>query len=51
MPDKAQMHIVSDMYLVADWAHKHFRDGEYGEWFGYLHRDGSISSEIKGEYV
>lgn len=34
--------------LVHDWAYKHFPDQEYGEWFGYLHRDGSLSSPIKG---
>lgn len=33
---------------VWNWAHAHFVDKEYGEWFGYLHRDGSISSELKG---
>ena len=31
-----------------DWAHRHFPDPEEGEWFGYLHRDGSISSTLKG---
>ena len=33
---------------IHDWAYKHFPDPEYGEWFGYLHRDGRISSTIKG---
>jgi len=31
-----------------DWAYHHFPDAEYGEWFGYLHRDGSISTRLKG---
>lgn len=31
-----------------DWAFEHFSDPEYGEWFGYLHRDGSRSSDLKG---
>ncbi len=31
-----------------EWAHAHFPDREHGEWFGYLHRDGSISSDLKG---
>jgi len=35
-------------YLVHDWSHKHFPDKEYGEWFGYLHRDGRLSTRIKG---
>ncbi|MFG0261864.1 MAG: AGE family epimerase/isomerase [Novipirellula sp. JB048] len=34
--------------LVHDWAYKHFPDAEHGEWFGYLHRDGSLSSTLKG---
>lgn len=35
---------------VHDWAYKHFSDPEYGEWFGYLHRDGSLSTPLKGNY-
>ncbi len=31
-----------------DWAYKHFPDPDYGEWFGYLHKDGRLSSSIKG---
>ena len=34
--------------LAHDWAYRHFPDPEYGEWFGYLHRDGSLASAIKG---
>jgi N-acylglucosamine 2-epimerase len=34
--------------LVHDWSFKHFADPEHGEWFGYLHRDGRISSSAKG---
>ncbi|WP_432800093.1 AGE family epimerase/isomerase [Poriferisphaera sp. WC338] len=34
--------------MTHDWAHEHFQDHEHGEWFGYLHRDGSISSTLKG---
>ena len=33
---------------VHDWAYAHFPDREHGEWFGYLHRDGSVSSRLKG---
>jgi len=33
---------------VHDWAYAHFPDPEYGEWFGYLHRDGRISTTLKG---
>ncbi|PQO45705.1 AGE family epimerase/isomerase [Blastopirellula marina] len=31
-----------------DWAYRHFPDHEHGEWFGYLHRDGSVSTSLKG---
>jgi N-acylglucosamine 2-epimerase len=34
--------------LAHDWAYAHFPDPEYGEWFGYLHRDGSLSNQAKG---
>ena len=30
------------------WAYAHFPDPEHGEWYGYLHRDGRISSPLKG---
>jgi len=33
---------------VHDWAYAKFPDPEYGEWFGYLHRDGSLSTMAKG---
>ncbi len=33
---------------VHDWTYAHFPDAEYGEWFGYLHRDGSVSTTLKG---
>lgn len=34
--------------IVHDWAFRHFPDREYGEWYGYLHRDGSLSVRLKG---
>ncbi|MFC1712486.1 AGE family epimerase/isomerase [Candidatus Poribacteria bacterium] len=30
------------------WAFEYFPDPEYGEWFGYLRRDGSVSQTLKG---
>jgi len=33
---------------VHDWAYSHFPDPQHGEWYGYLHRDGSVSSPLKG---
>ena len=35
--------------LVTDWAERRFPDPDHGEWFGYLHRDGSQSSSLKGD--
>jgi len=34
--------------MVHDWAYARFPDKEYGEWFGYLHRDGTLSTQLKG---
>jgi len=34
--------------LIHDWAHAHFADPEFGEWFGYLHRDGTPATMLKG---
>ena len=34
--------------MIHDWTHSHFPDSEHGEWYGYLHKDGSISSQLKG---
>jgi N-acylglucosamine 2-epimerase len=33
---------------VHEWAYAHFPDPRHGEWFGYLHRDGSVSTRLKG---
>ena len=34
--------------MVHDYAYEKFHDKENGEWFGYLHRDGSIAQTAKG---
>ena len=34
--------------LVHDYTFSHFKDEVYGEWYGYLRRDGSISTDLKG---
>lgn len=34
--------------LISDWTYCHFPDVEYGEWYGYLHRDGSVAQPAKG---
>jgi len=33
---------------VHDWSFRHFPDPNHGEWFGYLHRDGSVAQRAKG---
>lgn len=33
---------------VSYWAYSHFPDREYGEWYGYLHRDGTVAQPAKG---
>ena len=34
--------------MIHEWTFKHFPDREYGEWYGYLHKDGRISVDLKG---
>ncbi len=36
--------------MVHEWAFGHFPDKEYGEWYGYLHRDGRLSVPLKGNH-
>lgn len=42
-PKYAQWH-----KLVHDYAYSRFHDKQHGEWFGYLHRDGSLAQSAKG---
>ena len=47
-------HLTGDSFYeewyvrVHQWSFGHFPDSQYGEWFGYLHRDGSLASRLKG---
>jgi N-acylglucosamine 2-epimerase len=34
--------------MVHDYAYQHFHDKKHGEWFGFLHRDGSLAQPAKG---
>ncbi len=34
--------------LVSDWAWKHLKDKKFPEWYGYLHRDGTVAQPAKG---
>lgn len=33
---------------INEWTYAHFPDAEYGEWYGYLHRDGTVAQPAKG---
>ena len=33
---------------ISEWTYAHFPDKEYGEWYGYLHRDGKVAQPAKG---
>lgn len=33
---------------ISDWTYAHFPDKECGEWYGYLHRDGTVAQPAKG---
>lgn len=34
--------------MVHDYSYDHFHDKVHGEWFGYLHRDGTVAQTAKG---
>jgi N-acylglucosamine 2-epimerase len=34
--------------MVHDYSYSHFHDKKSGEWFGYLHRDGTVAQTAKG---
>jgi len=34
--------------IISEWTYSHFPDTEYGEWYGYLHRDGTVAQPAKG---
>ena len=33
---------------ISEWTYAHFPDAEYGEWYGYLHRDATVAQPAKG---
>ena len=33
---------------ISDWTYAHFPDKECGEWYGYLHRGGTVAQPAKG---
>ncbi len=48
-------YLITGNEKYADWhkqvhsySYQHFHDKQWGEWFGYLHRDGTIAQTAKG---
>ncbi len=41
-------HYLEMHNLASDWMMEFLPDPVYGEWFGYLHRDGSVAQPAKG---
>ena len=33
---------------ISEWTYAHFPDPDYPEWYGYLHRDGTVAQPAKG---
>jgi N-acylglucosamine 2-epimerase len=33
---------------ISEWTYAHFPDKQFGEWYGYLHRDGTVAQPAKG---
>ena len=33
---------------ISEWTYTHFPDACHGEWYGYLHRDGTVAQPAKG---
>ena len=33
---------------ISEWTYAHFPDADKGEWYGYLHRDGTVAQQAKG---
>jgi len=50
---KGYAYTKNDIYLewfqkIHNYTWKHFKDNEYGEWFGYLNRRGEVLLDLKG---
>jgi N-acylglucosamine 2-epimerase len=45
-----EKHYLRRFLEAHTWSQNRFPDHKYGEWFGYLHRDGSLALNLKGSY-
>ena len=41
---------LRDFEALRDWCFERYPDKEYGEWFGYMHYDGTRSNNLKGNF-
>ena len=41
---------LRDFEALRDYCFEHYADPEFGEWFGYLHYDGTVASTLKGNF-
>ncbi len=41
---------LDNFLLVNDYVQTHFVDNKNGEWYGYLHKDGTLSTRLKGNF-
>ena len=41
---------LRDFEALRDWCFERYPDKEYGEWFGYMHYDGTRSNHLKGNF-
>jgi N-acylglucosamine 2-epimerase len=41
---------MDNFLIVNDYVQNHFVDNEKGEWYGYLHKDGTLATKLKGNF-
>ena len=41
---------LNDYKALRDWCFERYVDTEHGEWFGYMHYDGTLANTLKGNY-
>jgi len=41
---------LKDVESLRDWCFARYPDPDFGEWYGYMHYDGTIANDLKGNY-
>ena len=41
---------LRDFEALRDWCFSRYPDPEHGEWFGYMHYDGTVANTLKGNF-